>query len=59
MGDDLNMLVNKAKLGDQAALEHVVRNVQDKVHHLSMRILVNPDDAKDATQEILILVITK
>lgn len=52
-------LVSKAQNGDQTALEEVVRNVQDRVHHLSMRILVNPEDAHDATQEILILIITK
>jgi RNA polymerase sigma factor (sigma-70 family) len=59
MIDNLNQLVIKAQNGEQSALEEVVRNIQDKVHHLSMRILVNPDDASDATQEILILVITK
>jgi len=59
MIDNLNKLVIEAQNGDQSALEQVVRNIQDKVHHLSMRILVNPHDASDATQEILILVITK
>lgn len=56
MSDDL---VGKAQRGDHLALEQVIRSIQDKVHHLSMRMLVNPDDAADATQEILILVMTK
>lgn len=56
---DLQDQVNKAQSGDHIALESVVRNIQDNVHHLAMRMLVNPDDALDATQEILILVITK
>jgi len=59
MSERLNGLVREAQAGDQMALEKVVRDIQDRAHHLSMRILVNPEDARDATQEILILVITK
>jgi len=59
MKTNLHKLVIEAQSGDHAALEEVVRNIQDNIHHLSMRILVNPDDADDATQEILILIITK
>lgn len=59
MNEDLNQLVFKAQNGDQSSLEQVVRKIQDQIYHLSMRILVNPDDAHDATQEILILVITR
>ena len=56
---DLNALVRRAQDGDHGALEQVVRSVQNRVHHLAMRMLVNPEDALDATQEILILVATK
>lgn len=59
MNDNLYKIITDAQNGDQLALEQVVRSIQDNVHHLAMRILVNPDDAFDATQEILILVITK
>lgn len=59
MSDDLDKLVGKAQNGDQSALEQVVRDIQDRVHHLSMRMLVNPEDASDATQEILIRIITR
>lgn len=59
MNDKLLKLVREAQNGDQKALEQVIRNVQDRVYHLSMRMLVNPEDAHDATQEILILIITK
>ncbi|WP_419905265.1 RNA polymerase sigma factor [Kiloniella sp.] len=59
MSDRLNRMVKSAIAGDQKALEGVVREVQDQVHHLAMRMLVNPDDALEATQEILILVVTK
>lgn len=55
----LNTLVRDAQEGSSSALEGVVKGVQDLVHHLAMRILVNHADAQDATQEILILVITQ
>ena len=54
-----NELVATAQNGSQAALEGLVRVCQDRVHRLAMRMLVNPDDAQEATQEILILVVTK
>ncbi|WP_120497246.1 RNA polymerase sigma factor [Kiloniella sp. EL199] len=59
MQKTLEHLVTAAQTGDQVALEKLVQNVQDQIHHLAMRILVNPDDAQEATQEILILVITR
>ncbi len=59
MNNNLHKLVVDAQDGDHIALEKLVRNIQDDIYHLSMRILVNPADADDATQEILILVITK
>jgi RNA polymerase sigma factor (sigma-70 family) len=61
MGDvsDLSRLVILAQAGNKSALEDVVSAVQDRVHHLAIRMVVNPEDAKDATQEILILIITK
>ncbi|WP_085899636.1 RNA polymerase sigma factor [Kiloniella majae] len=59
MQTTLEHLVTAAQAGDQAALEKLVQNIQDQIHHLAMRMLVNPDDAQEATQEILILVITK
>lgn len=59
MSDSQNSLVDAAKAGSQTALEALVRSVQDQVHHLATRMLVNPDDAREATQEILILVVTK
>jgi len=59
VNENLNNLVSAAQQGDKNALESLVRRIQDRVHHLAMRMLVNPDDALEATQEILILVITK
>lgn len=52
-------LVKAAQDGDKQALESLVRAIQDDVYYLSLRMLYEPADAKDATQEILVRVITK
>ena len=49
----------RAAGGDEAALEAVVRGIQDRVYRLAMRMLGHPDNARDATQEILIRVVTR
>ncbi|MEP0234637.1 MAG: helix-turn-helix domain-containing protein [Parasphingorhabdus sp.] len=54
-----NELIAEAQAGDQSALKAVLIGIQDKMYHLSMRVLANPDDALEATQEILILILTK
>ncbi|MGH7451026.1 MAG: RNA polymerase sigma factor [bacterium] len=57
---DLNLeqLVKQAQAGDKSALEHVVEQIQNKIYGLALRMLWHPEDARDATQEILIRVIT-
>jgi RNA polymerase sigma factor (sigma-70 family) len=50
--------VARAKSGDRAALESVVRAVHKDVYRLALRFLWHPQDAEDATQEILIRVLT-
>lgn len=52
-------LVDKAIQGERSALEGVVAAVQDDVYHLALRMLAHPEDARDATQEIIIRVITQ
>jgi RNA polymerase sigma factor (sigma-70 family) len=47
-----------AKAGDAAALESLVRAIQPEIHTLALRFLWHPQDAQDATQEILIRVVT-
>lgn len=54
-----NKVVEAAQQGDRDALEDIIHHQQNRVYHLAMRMLVNPADAQEATQEILILVITK
>ena len=58
MKDTLEILVEKANLGDRKALESIVLNIKDYVYNLSLKMLLYPEDAEDATQEILIKVIT-
>lgn len=59
MHDPLSGLVARARKGDPAALEDVVKTIQDGLYNLSLRMLYHPADAEDATQEILIKVITR
>ncbi len=54
----LDDLVERALGGSRDALEALVRAVQDDVYGLSLRMLWHPQDAADATQEILIKIIT-
>jgi RNA polymerase sigma factor (sigma-70 family) len=54
----LEELVERARAGDRAALEAVVLAIQDRVYNLAIRMLWHPADAEDATQEILVRVIT-
>lgn len=58
MPDDLETLVDRARSGDRDSLEQVVEQIQRPVYSLALRMLWHPEDARDATQEILIRVIT-
>ena len=51
-------LVELAKKGQRNALEELVRRIQDRIYGLALRTLFLPADAEDATQEILIKIIT-
>ncbi len=57
--DDHAALVARALDGDTAALDEVVRTVQDPVYRLALRMTGLVADAEDATQEILIRVVTR
>ncbi|MFP4037998.1 MAG: RNA polymerase sigma factor [Desulfobacteraceae bacterium] len=51
-------LVTEAVDGSRTALEEIVLRIQESIYHLALRMLSHPEDARDATQEILIKVIT-
>lgn len=56
--EELLDLVQKATSGDKKSLETIVLGVQDLVFNLSLRMLGTFHDAEDATQDILLQVIT-
>ncbi len=56
--EELQALVGKATAGDKKALETLVTDAQDIVFNLSLRMLGTFADAEDATQDILLKMIT-
>ncbi|MEM6261963.1 MAG: RNA polymerase sigma factor [Bacteroidota bacterium] len=50
--------IERALSGEKQALESVVDEVKDLIYNLSLKMLFFPEDAEDATQEILVKVIT-
>ena len=59
MSDDLTALVTRAQGGDRDAVEAVLIAVSDNIHRLALRMTGSRDDAADATQEILVKVLTR
>jgi RNA polymerase sigma factor (sigma-70 family) len=54
----INKTIAKAINGDKAALNEVIKSIDKLVYNLSIKMLWSIDDAKDASQEILIKIIT-
>ncbi|MBI3523784.1 MAG: RNA polymerase sigma factor [Betaproteobacteria bacterium] len=52
-------LVRLAKGGSQAALEELVLRHQAWIYNLALRMAHHPEDARDATQEVLIKLLTR
>jgi RNA polymerase sigma factor (sigma-70 family) len=55
----LELLAQRAVGGDREALNDLVTAVQPRVYTLAVRMLWNRQDAEDATQEILVRVVTR
>ena len=55
---DITQLVQAAKAGNKKALEAIILEVKDLVYNLALKMLLFPPDAEDASQEILVKVIT-
>ncbi|MFO0633237.1 MAG: RNA polymerase sigma factor [Nannocystaceae bacterium] len=56
---NVEAMVARAQAGDRDALAEVVRAMQDRVFHLALRMLGSAEDARDASQEILVRMVTK
>jgi len=54
----LEECVEAARSGNMNALEVVVTSIQDRIYGIAMRMLAHPQDAQDATQEILVKIVT-
>jgi sigma-70-like protein len=55
----LETLARQALAGDHEALDTLVRALQDDIYRLALRMLWNREDAEDATQEILVRIVTR
>ncbi|MGA2667291.1 MAG: RNA polymerase sigma factor [Ignavibacteria bacterium] len=55
---DVN-LIKEAVSGNKDSLETLIRRHQDWIYNIALRMVFNPDEAADATQEVLIKIITK
>jgi len=55
----LEALARRAVDGDRDAVASIVRELQANVYALALRMLWHPEDAEDATQEILVRVVTR
>lgn len=56
--DEDRALVLRAKSGDRDALEQLVGRHQAWIYNIAVRMLYHPQDAEDATQEILVKALT-
>lgn len=56
--EELSLLIDQAVAGDKEALETVISGVQDLIFNLSLRMLGTFADAEDASQDIILKVIT-
>jgi RNA polymerase sigma factor (sigma-70 family) len=56
--ESLEADVTLARDGDRAALERLIRAVQRDVYSIAIRFLWHPQDAEDASQEILVRIVT-
>jgi RNA polymerase sigma factor (sigma-70 family) len=56
--DRLEEWAHAAAAGDRTAAERIFQALQDRIFRLAVRMLGHPQDAEDATQEILMVVLT-
>ncbi|MFC1762430.1 RNA polymerase sigma factor [Planctomycetota bacterium] len=54
---DDNVLIDRCRRGDSAALERLILKYQKRIYNVILRICPNPDDAAELTQETFVKVI--
>jgi len=52
-------LIDLSLRGDKAALETLILRYQDWIYNVAVRMVGNPEDARDVTQEVVIKIITR
>jgi len=57
--NDMTSLVARSRDGDRAAADALIQGIQPTIYKLAQRFLMVPDDAEDATQDILLKIITR
>jgi RNA polymerase sigma factor (sigma-70 family) len=55
---DDEALVERARSGDRRALEQLLAGVRDWAYNVIRRVLLNPQESEDATQEVLVKIAT-
>jgi len=59
-GEDADVvLVEKVRSGDREALERLVQRHQAWIYNIAVRMVFQPQDAEEVTQEVLVKVITR
>ncbi|SRR6266704_377311 len=58
MSATVEEIVGRAQRGESVALDELIGTLQPKMYGLALRMLWHPEDAKDATQEILLRIVT-
>ena len=58
MSATVEEVAERARRGESAALDELIRTLQPRMYGLALRMLWHPEDAKDATQEILLRIVT-
>jgi RNA polymerase sigma factor (sigma-70 family) len=52
-------LIDAARDGERAALEALIRMHQQWIYNITLRMVGNPEDAEDVTQEVIIKIMTR
>jgi len=55
---DDQVLIERASSGSRRAIEDLIKKHQDFIFNVAMKLVMDPEDARDLTQEALIKVVT-